>query len=221
MEHPKEILDFNRQIENAIAGKTPEKKIWVTSLSFCLRKAALSIYLGTFKYERTGEMLVGTVLHRWLGETLEGEDVKFEVPVEYPLGNGWKLVGKVDALKGGYPIEFKFRGFDSGDENGPRSLDEMEEAPKLAREQLNAYLNMLDREVGYVYVFDRNGLQFKVFPVERDREAFEKFLGRARVVISGVQALESGNFPSWIKSRFKNECEGCIFRPICTAVESK
>lgn len=51
-------------------GKTPERKIWVTSLSYCLRKAALSIYLGTFKYERTGEMLVGSVLHEWLGNAL-------------------------------------------------------------------------------------------------------------------------------------------------------
>ncbi|KUH31692.1 nuclease [Thermococcus celericrescens] len=220
MEHPEEILDFNKRIENAISGKTPERKIWVTPLSFCLRKAALSIYLGTFKYERTGEMLVGTVLHKWVGEAL-GEEADFEVQVGYPFEDGWKLVGKVDAVKGGYPIEFKFRGFDSGDENGPRNLDEIEEAPKLAREQLNAYLNMMDKEIGYVYVFDRNGLQFKVFPVERDRDAFEKFLGRARVVIRGVKELENGKFPSWITPRFSNECETCIFRPICSAINGR
>jgi len=221
MKHPKEIVDFNRRIENAIAGKTPERRIWVTSLSFCLRKAALSIYLGTFKYERTGEMLVGSVLHKWLGEALDGEDVEFESPAEYDLGNGWKLVGRVDAIKGGYPIEFKFRGFDPTDENGPRNLKELQEPPKLAKEQLNAYLNMLDKDKGYIYVFDRNVLDFKVFPITRDEEAFEKFLRRARVVIGGVEDLESGKFPSWIKPRFENECEGCIFRPICSAVNGR
>ena len=221
MEYPDEILDLNQKIENAITGKTPERKIWVTSLSFCLRKAALSVYLGTFKYERTGEMLVGTVLHRWLGDALEGDDVEFEVPVEYPLGDGWKLVGRVDALKGDYPIEFKFRGF-GVDGNGPNSLEEMEEPPKLAREQLNAYLNMMGKEKGYVYVFDRNELDFRPFPVERDRDAFSQFLKRAGVVIKGVRDLEAGQFPTWIKPRYGDrECEGCIFRPICTAVESK
>jgi len=220
MEHPKEIIDFNRRIENAIAGKTPERKIWVTSLSFCLRKAALSIYLGTFKYERTGEMLVGTVLHKWLGEAL-GEEADFEVQVEYSLEDGWKLVGRVDAVKDGYPVEFKFRGFDAEGESGPRSLDEMEEPPKLAREQLNAYLNMMNRDIGYVYVFDRNGLQFKVFPVKKDEEAFEKFLGRAKVVIKGVKDLENGKFPSWITPRFNNECVTCLFRPICASIDMK
>lgn len=222
MEYPDEILDFNRRIENAIAGKTPERKIWVTSLSYCLRKAALSIYLGTFKYERTGEMLVGSVLHEWLGKALSGEDVEFEVPVEYSLEDGWKLAGRVDAVKDGYPLEFKFKGFGGEEGDGPKTPEEMEEPPKLAREQLNAYLNMMGKELGYVYVFDRNGLKFRVFSVRRDEDAFRRLLGRAHVVIQGVEQLESGRFPAWIKPRFgKWECEGCIFRPICEAVEPK
>ena len=218
MEYPEEILDFNRKVENAITGKTPERKIWVTSLSFCLRKAALSVYLGTTRYDRTGEMLVGSVLHRWLGEAL-GDEVEFEVPVEYTIEDGWKLVGRVDAVKGDYLLEFKFRGF--GSENGPKSLEELDDAPKLAKEQLNAYLNMMGKERGYVYVFDRNGLDFRVFPIERDERAFSQFIKRARIVIAGVRDLEEDRFPLWIKPRWENECKNCVFRPICKALESR
>ncbi|ACJ15806.1 hypothetical protein, conserved [Thermococcus onnurineus NA1] len=222
MGYPEEIEEFNERIRNAIVGKTPERKIWVTSLSYCLRKAALSIYLGTFKYERTGEMLVGSVLHEWLGNALSSEDIEFEVTVEYPLEDGWKLVGRVDAVKGNYPLEFKFKGFNGEDESSPKTPDEMNEPPKLAKEQLNAYLNMMDKKLGYIYVFDRNGLSFKPFPVERDKKAFQRILRRAKVVIEGVRQLESGSFPEWIKPRYgKRECGGCLFRPICEAVESK
>ncbi|WP_258084733.1 PD-(D/E)XK nuclease family protein [Thermococcus thermotolerans] len=64
-------------------------------------------------------------------------------------------------------------------------------------------------------------MNFKPFEVRRDREQFQKILGRARIVISGVKQLEAGNFPNWIKPRWKDECEGCLFRPICDAVEAK
>ncbi|NJE01770.1 PD-(D/E)XK nuclease family protein [Thermococcus sp. JdF3] len=221
MEYPEEIEEFNERIRNAITGKTPERKIWVTSLSFCLRKAALSVYLGTFKYERTGEMLVGSVLHEWLGNAVSGDDIEFEAPVEYPLDEGWKLVGRIDAVKGDYPLEFKFRGFTAGDEESPKGPEEMEEPPRLAVEQLNAYLNMMGKERGYIYVFDKNGMNFKPFQVERDEEQFQKMLRRARVVINGVKQLEEGRFPKWIKPRWKRECEECLFKPICDAVESK
>ncbi|AEK72633.1 hypothetical protein GQS_03660 [Thermococcus sp. 4557] len=221
MNYPGEIEEFNERIRNAIAGKTPERKIWVTSLSFCLRKAALSVYLGTFRYERTGEMLVGSILHEWLGNAVSGDDIEFEVPVEYPLDEGWKLVGRVDAVKGDYLLEFKFRGFAAGDDESPRGPEEMKEPPKLAVEQLNTYLNMAGKERGYIYVFDKNGMNFKPFEVKRDEDQFQKMLGRARIVINGVKQLEAGGFPKWIKPRWKGECEECIFRPICDAAESK
>jgi len=216
MEYPQEIEEFNSRIRNAVSGKTPERKIWVTALGFCLRKAALSIYLGSFKYERTGKMLVGSVLHEWLGTALSADEVEFEVPVEYPLQDGWKLSGRVDALVKGTPVEFKFKGFPGDRENGPKSLEEMNEPPKLAVEQLNTYLNILGKERGYIYVFDRNGLDFKVFGVERDEDAFQRILKRAHVVINGVNALERDEFPEWIQPRYGEwECSGCVFRPIC------
>ena len=78
---------------------------------------------------------------------------------------------------------------------------------------------MAGLEEGYIYVFDRDGLDFRHFRVERDEEGFSKMLGRARVVINGVEALEQGKFPAWIIPRYRTECESCIFRPICGAID--
>ncbi|WP_010479721.1 PD-(D/E)XK nuclease family protein [Thermococcus zilligii] len=217
MENPDGLETFNREIRNRIAGRRSPRKIWVTSLSFCLRKAALSTYLETSKYERTGEMLLGTLLHRWVQENVEFEGIRFEVPLEYEIADGWVLVGKADAILGDKVLEFKLKGFNP--ENGPGSLDGMEEPSKTWKEQLNAYLNMAGLQEGYIYVFDRDGLDFRYFRVERDEEAFSKMLGRAKVVITGVGDLEQGKFPAWIKPRYTNECESCIFRAICGAID--
>ena len=217
MENPDRLETFNREIRNKIAGKRSPRRIWVTSLSFCLRRAALSTYLETFKYERTGEMLLGTLLHRWVQENVDLEEIEFEVPLEYEITDGWVLTGRADAILGDKVLEFKLKGFNP--ENGPGSLDEMEEPSKIWKEQLNAYLNMAGLEEGYIYVFDRNGLDFRHFKVERNEDAFSKMLGRARVVINGVEALEQGKFPAWITPRYSRECGSCIFRPICGAID--
>jgi CRISPR-associated exonuclease Cas4 len=219
MKNPDKIETFNREIRNKIVGRRSPRRIWVTSLSFCLRRAALSTYLETFRYERTGEMLLGTLLHRWVQENVDVEEIDFEVPLEYRISDGWVLVGRADAVLGDKILEFKLKGFNQ--ENGPGSLEEMEEPSKIWKEQLNAYLNMAGLEEGYIYVFDRDGLDFKHFKVKRDEEAFSKMLGRAKIVIKGVKELEKGKFPAWIKPRFQNECENCIFRPICSAVDSR
>ncbi|WP_285519069.1 hypothetical protein [Thermococcus nautili] len=53
---------------------------------------------------------------------------------------------------------------------------------------------MLGRAKGYIYIFDRNGLDFRVFPVEFDKGLFRRFLRRAERVIDAVEELESGSF---------------------------
>lgn len=215
---PDKIKTLNREIRNKIAGRRSPRRIWVTSLSFCLRRAALSTYLETFKYERTGEMLLGTLLHKWVQENVDVEEIRFEVPLEYRISDGWVLVGRADAILGDRILEFKLKGFNR--ENGPGSLDEMEEPSKIWKEQLNAYLNMADLEEGYIYVFDRDGLDFRHFRVKRDRGAFSKMIGRAKIVIKGVKELEQGRFPKGITPRHPWECESCLFKPICRAVEA-
>ncbi|ASJ02829.1 nuclease [Thermococcus profundus] len=217
MEIPDELKTLNREIKDKIAGRKSPRRIWVTSLSFCLRKAALSIYLGTSKYERTGDMLLGTLLHKWVQENVEVGDIEFEVPLEYKISDGWILVGRADAILGDKILEFKLKGFNQ--ENGPGSLKEMEEPSWTWKEQLNAYLTMAGLEEGYIYVFNRDGLDFKHFKVEKDKELFDKLLRRAWVVIRGVEELDQGKFPAWITPRRSDECDSCPFRPICAAID--
>jgi len=226
MEYPDEISEFNERIKSAVLGKPPlERKIWVTSLSHCLRRTALSIYLNTYNPSRSWEARIGSALHGWLGDVVKGAE--FEVPVEYDLGNGWSLAGKADAVKGDYVLEFKFRGFDAKDtaENGTKRKKnrDLEHAEPLKEwvEQLNAYLGMLGKERGYIYIFDRNGLEFRVFPVEFDRNLFRRFIMRAKRVIEAVEELEEGKFPTWIKmvGNKKWVCNSCPFRPICASID--
>jgi len=226
MEYPEEISEFNERIKSAVSGKPPlERKIWVTSLSHCLRRTALSIYLNTYNPSRSWEARIGSALHGWLGDVVKGAE--FEVPVEYDLGNGWTLAGKADAVKGDYVLEFKFRGFETRDnaENGTKRKKnrDLEHAEPLKEwvEQLNAYLGMLGKERGYIYIFDRNGLEFRVFPVEFDRDLFRRFIMRAKRVIEAVEELEEGKFPTWIKTVGNKRwvCNNCPFRPICASID--
>ncbi|WP_297091848.1 PD-(D/E)XK nuclease family protein [Thermococcus sp.] len=226
MEYPDEISEFNERIKSAVSGKPPlERRIWVTSLSHCLRRTALSIYLNTYNPSRSWEARIGSALHGWLGEVVKGAE--FEVPVEYELGNGWALVGKVDAVKGDYVLEFKFKGFERKGRTENRSKDnknrDLEHAEPLKEwvEQLNAYLGMLGKEKGYIYLFDRNGLEFRVFPVDFDDRLFKRFIRRAERVIEAVEDLEDGKFPKWIKTVGNKRwvCNSCVFRPICASID--
>ncbi|ASJ08816.1 nuclease [Thermococcus siculi] len=226
MEHPPEIEEFNDRIRRAVSGNPPvERRIWVTSLSHCLRKTALSIYLNTYNPSKSWEARIGSALHGWLGEVVKGAD--FEVPVEYELRDGWKLVGKADAVKGDYVLEFKFKGFenknsaeDSGKPAKNRDLEHAEPSKEWI-EQINAYMGILGKEKGYIYIFDRNGLEFRVFEVPFDERLFRRFIKRAERVIEAVEELEQGKFPKWISTVGNKRwvCRSCPFRPICAAID--
>ena len=88
-------------------------------------------------------------------------------------------------------------------------------------EQINAYMGMLRKEKGYIYIFDRNGLDFRVFPVEFDENLFRRFLRRAERVIEAVEELESGKFPRWISTVGRKGwvCNRCPYRPICAEID--
>ena len=226
MPHPAEIEEFNERIRRAVSGNPPvERRIWVTSLSRCLRKTALSIYLNTYSPSKSWEARIGSALHGWLGEVVKGAE--FEVPVEYELRDGWKLVGRVDAVKGPYVLEFKFLGFEKKDRDSSRGKKnhdlEHAEPSKEWVEQINAYMGMLEKERGYIYIFDRNGLEFRVFEVAFDEGLFRRFIKRAERVIEAVEELERGRFPTWISTvgNKKWVCRSCPFRPICGAIDRK
>jgi len=221
MGYPEEIENFNERIRGAIGGSLRgERRIWVTALSYCLRKTALDIYLHAYNPSHSWEARIGSALHSWLAEIVGGAD--FEGPVEYPLYDGWKLVGRADAVKGPYVLEFKFRGFDPGRNTGPRNLDEAEPAREWV-EQINTYMGILGKRKGYIYIFDRNGLDFRVFPVEFDGELFERFIRRAELVVKAVEELERGTFPRWISTVGRKTwvCNHCPYRPICAEIDGE
>lgn len=226
MSLPSEIEEFNEGIRRAVSGSPiVERRIWVTSLSHCLRKTALSIYFNTYNPSRNWEARIGTALHSWLGEVVTGAE--FEVPVEYDLKDGWKLVGKVDAVKGEYLLEFKFRGFENNDskktsKKSKKNIDlDHAEPSRESIEQINAYMGILGKEKGYIYIFDRNGLDFRVFEVTFDKRLFRRFIKRAEKVIEAVEELDGGEFPKWISTVGNKTwvCNQCPFRPICAAID--
>jgi len=222
MELPKEIKSFNKEVRDAINGKhKPERKIWVTSLSYCLRKTALDIYLNAYNPSRNWEAKIGSALHGWLEEVVRNAD--FEVHTERPIKNGWKLVGRADAVKGDYVLEFKFKGFENSQNREPKKNQDLEHAEPSREwiEQINAYMGMLKKKRGYIYIFDRNGLEFRVFPVNFDEKLFERFLKRAKLVVKAVEELESGKFPVWISTVGQKwwVCNRCPYKPICAEID--
>lgn len=53
-------------------------------------------------------------------------------------------------------------------------------------------MGILGKEKGYIYIFDRNGLDFRVFEVTFNERLFRRFIKRAEKVIEAVEDLERG-----------------------------
>lgn len=175
----------------------PPDVISVTEATFpCLRKAY---------YDRTRRRLptpvealktVGSEIHRMIQDVLREEGWEVEVSVSLPV-DGFRLVGRVDALNGEAVIEIKTSGGVRKSLLGSHRL------------QLQAYLNMLPVRKGYLIYVDRSSGRVKVFQVVRDKSALRTVVGRARQL---YEALRANIPPPPSRGPW---CEVCPWKWVC------
>ncbi len=172
--------------------------IAITEVTFpCLRKAY---------YDRTRRRLptpaealkvLGTEVHTLLQDVLKEEGWDIEVGVSLNLGE-FKLVGRVDAVKGDEVIEIKTS-------NGLK--DRALESHVL---QLQAYMAVLHAKHGYIVYIDRASGRVRVFRVRPDRYALRIVIKRAKQLheaLANHRALPPKHAGAW--------CALCAYRWNC------
>ncbi len=229
-----------------ISVKPVEKNIYITALGECRIRSAFDAYFNP-KSRPTESMLRGIYLHNGLEKIIENhwEEIVSEVPklrgihpefekrLEYPLDNGWKLIGKADMVLGNEIYEFKFK-----DTKHYESFDKKTDdyGTEYAVEQLNAYLHMYDKaNIGFIWVlnsdeFNNPGV-YKIIKskvVDKDGDMFEKTLQKANFVADIVNKLENKELPVEEiiaeRNRLRDSkkvwvCSRCPYSPICEYVE--
>ena len=183
-----------------------ESTFWVSELPFCERKMWLRRVIGAREPPRP-RMVHGALLHRAAFDVIRSifpsQEIRAEVPVEQEF-NGIRIRGRVDFLVGDVPIELKES---SVLRTGPRELF-------LAyKQQLNAYLNLLNVGTGLLVIVDPRDFSVTVKRVRRNRKQFDALLRKAaRVRRAILERKLPARGSAW-------ECENpeyaCGFRVLC------
>ncbi|HHC19351.1 MAG TPA: CRISPR-associated protein Cas4 [Euryarchaeota archaeon] len=178
-------------------------EIGVSEAIWCPRKPFFRVVMNA-RIRPNRDMALGALAHYAVEEFIASKspsEVVREERVSFDLGNGYSLVGHVDLIVDGVPYELKFPTSDGPNPN----------VEPFYMAQLNAYLNMLDVDYGYlVEFFFNNGVYVEEVLVEKEPHSFDLLVDRAKKI---VEAIKRGEIPQ--KSMFDWECRRCQFRFIC------
>jgi len=180
-------------------------EIGVTEALWCPRKPFFRIVFNS-RIRPNRNMAMGALAHyavqKYIRELYKDSKIEEEVEVRFDLGNGYYLKGDVDIIVDGIPYELKY----------PVSDKPNPQVEPFYMAQLNAYLNMLDVDYGYLieFFFTDSGVQVHEVRVDREYHSFSLLIDRAKKI---TDAVKQGKIPQ--KSLFDWECRRCQYRVIC------
>jgi len=145
------------------------KELWISNLTFCPRREYFSYHLPTVR-KFTDTALAGILLHRLIQEQLCKEGYIIEERIEYDIGNGWKIVGRVDALKLDHLVEIK------------TTLDYSKELQDHWISQANLYAYILNLSKFIIIVVERPTGYYQRFEFETNKEKAEELIDLAKTV---------------------------------------
>ena len=179
--------------------------IYVTDVVVCPRRAFFNLRFNANPMVSNPKAVAGKAMHMLVQQALKSRypNAVFEVSCQYPLDDGYVLVGRADMIDGDTVYEFKF----SSRHN---------RAEPMYYAQLNCYLNMLNLNNGVLVIIDRNSFEVECLPLERDEQAFDMLVSEANEIVKLVELARKGekvrppHGPRW-----EWECKGCIYKIIC------
>jgi hypothetical protein len=113
------------------------KELWISGLVFCPRMEYFGYYFMPQVRTINEAALAGIFIHRLIQEKLKEDGYEIEKRIEYDLGDGWKLIGKIDAVNSDHVIEIKTT----------RDLSKDLQPHWISQANLYAYLVDLDRYI--------------------------------------------------------------------------
>jgi len=144
--------------------------------------------------------LAGILIHRIIQEDLKKKGYEIEKRVEYDLGDGWKLVGKIDAVNSDHVIEIKTT----------KDLNKGIQPHWLSQANLYAYLAGLDKYV--ILVINKLTGEYVENEYSTDKNKAEEDLIRAEML---KECIINKKIPEGRKDWCKKYCE---FAVLCDAL---
>lgn len=167
-------------------------KLSISDLSFCPRKAFFSYF-----YRPYGYVKPNTTIHEVILSKLENDGYKIEVPVSYYLKDGFKLVGRVDAVGRDHIIEVKT----------VKEFDFNIRPYWLA--QVNMYMHILSLHSAKLLIVDRSARQVFSCNITYNKKIVEEMLELGKQVINAIKLKDFTIIPK------SNNCQYCHFNIIC------
>jgi CRISPR/Cas system-associated exonuclease Cas4 (RecB family) len=176
-----------------------EKEIFVTDVIYCWRRAWFT-YKFKSKLPPSPKMVLGKLIHSSLPFVFDGYYANYEVPVSHELKDGWILTGKADMVLDDVVYEFKF------------THDSFNRVSPAYFVQVEAYISMLNKSIGYLVLVDRNTFDVKMIRIERDDKIFDAFIKEAEELIDVFRGDE---LPFVNSPRHEFECKHCPLFSVC------
>ena len=176
------------------------KEIWISQLVFCPRLEYLSYFFMPRVRTVTEATLAGILIHRMIQDDLKNKGYEIEKRIEYDLGEGWKLVGKVDALNSDHVIEIKTT----------KDLTKDVQSHWISQANLYTYIVGLDTYVILIVNKLTGEYVEREFKVDKDRA--EEDIARAEML---KECIINKKIPEGRKDWCKKYCEFAI---ICDAL---
>jgi len=194
---------FRRAYEDKFIEKISDDTIFVSEVTYCIRKAyLLRRDPRPFNREKLVILVWGSLAHFLVENYIDYDGVLCEKSVSVDLG-GFKLKGRADIIIDDYIVELKTA----------YSLPDKPFNHHVL--QLQAYLWMLDREEGFLVYIARRAGGIVSFKIERDVKYWIEIVDRARKL---HEHLKKNEIPPPEKSPL---CKFCEYKEYCLPLLQK
>ena len=210
------MIDVRRAVErylqtNRELRERTHKVFYASELGYCPLKIFFSITRPRMAEVRALKVFkLGDLAHEFVQQVLQDTyGAEAEVPIRQVVDDtrGIELHGRIDVLHEGVPYELK-------------SAARLPDSPYDHHvAQINAYLNLLGADEGYLVYVEKNSFEIAQFPVRRDADLWRRCLEKIRLVHDAVETDSQSDLYSAAGEHLDEgntwECRYCTYRDIC------
>ena len=183
-------------------GVRRQFEIYVSTISVCPRKEFFSYFYRPAQLYKSDEALAGEYIHRVIQEQLRRKGYEVEKEVSCDLKDGFKLVGRVDAMNNEHIIEVK---------TVKKFVDFNVNHWYI---QVNTYMHISGVHKAKLVVVERPTGKIFIKDIEYNKDMAEGLITLAEQVVDAIKNADFTILPKCNDSR----CKYCEFNIICKKI---
>ena len=183
-------------------GVRRQFEIYVSTISVCPRKEFFSYFYRPAQLYKSDETLAGEYIHRVIQEQLRRKGYEVEKEVSCDLKDGFKLVGRVDAMNNEHIIEVK---------TVKKFVDFNVNHWYI---QVNTYMHISGVHKAKLVVVERPTGKIFIKDIEYNKDMAEGLITLAEQVVDAIKNADFTILPRCNDSR----CKYCEFNIICKKI---